>query len=170
MRLNQGALPSPMPGHFSLNPGGTHSSNTPQMSIDPLLAGRYSTHGVHHDRSAAETESYRSRSPPVDESRELVIPPINFSGPSMNIGSARDSIVRRPGLNNSSYPSPIGDNFDESLDTERLAALRPNRANNSRSLPGPHELAVGSESGYAENRSQDYRHESGQNGIGNGFR
>jgi hypothetical protein len=52
---------------------------SPRLQIDPLGAYRYSLQTGVYDCSAAETESYRRRSPQIGE-RELVIPNMNLGG------------------------------------------------------------------------------------------
>lgn len=57
----------------------------PQFSVDPVgpMGPRsYSSQGMYDHPSATETESYRSRSPPIDEARESVMPQMNYPGSS----------------------------------------------------------------------------------------
>jgi len=64
-------------------------------------------------RSAAETESFRSRSPPFDETREAMIAPLSFNNPPghqspTGRGSAviRRPVPQSPGIMNTIPSSP----------------------------------------------------------------
>jgi hypothetical protein len=88
----------PGTGHMSLASSAGYPPKFPPVTTDPLRASRYSNQGGVYDRSAAETESYRSRSPPIDESRDSMMPHTNYTGSPGTTSPARaDSpLMRKP--------------------------------------------------------------------------
>lgn len=86
----------PPSGHMSLASSPGYPSKYPQVGVDYLGPQRYSSQTM-YARSAAETESYRSRSPPIDESRDPMIPPMNFGSPGTTSPARVTSpLMRRP--------------------------------------------------------------------------
>jgi hypothetical protein len=69
-----------------------------RMEVSPLSSPNpYSPVGM-YARSTAETESFRSRSPPFDETREAMIAPLNFDNqPRHQSPTERgNAVIRRP--------------------------------------------------------------------------
>jgi hypothetical protein len=84
------------------------------LDNDPLNVNRFSQQTGVYERSEIGTESYRSRSPPVDEHREAMIPPMNFGGNQRNYSPSRVNSppIRRPvpnspGMMNTMPNSPV---------------------------------------------------------------
>lgn len=124
--------PSYLPGHLSMASATTYPPKTPKFDVDSLGARRYSGQVAHpgfYDRSATETESYRSRSPPFDEGRELTIPNIH---PAMSSGQTSPGsptrggspMIRRPVPERPSPVSPIEEQIYQPLTADVPAALR----------------------------------------------
>ena len=83
----------PAPGHMSLASSAGYLPKYPPVGIDPTGPGRYSAQGM-YDHSAPDTESYRSRSPPVDEG---MLPRMQYSGSGTTSPARVDSpLMRRP--------------------------------------------------------------------------
>jgi hypothetical protein len=133
-RNTQHAPPTYMPGHLSLASGTTYPPKTPKFDVDALGARRYSGQAGFYDRPATETSSYRSRSPPVDEGRELIIPNMHFAGSSGNTSPGspprgvtpmiRRPIPNRPVTNRPSPVSPLEETIYQPLTADVPAALR----------------------------------------------
>jgi hypothetical protein len=138
---------------------------------DPLNMHRYSNQVSSYPHSEAGTESYRSRSPPVDEVREAVIPPMNLGGQQRNYSPAgRNSVgVTRPVPQSPGRGGPIPSPLTPMVphQEERTGTEYPNSSryvfnisirvhetdflsNISRvkSQTGPHELSVESDRNY----------------------
>jgi hypothetical protein len=88
----------PGTGHMSLASSPGYPAKLSPVGVDPLRIRRYSNQGGMYDRSAAETESYRSRSPPMDESRDSTMPHMNYPGSAGTTSPARveSPLMRRP--------------------------------------------------------------------------
>lgn len=106
----------PNPGHMSMASSTGYPLKVPNMEVDALGFHRFSeAQRSPYDRSAAETESYRSRSPPMDEAQHM-IPSLRLSGsPGATSPARADSpLMRRPvpvspGLGPLSPMTPPGD-------------------------------------------------------------
>jgi len=114
-----------MPGHMSMASTSTnYPPKVPQFDVNVLEANarRYSGQGG-YDRSGTETESYRSRSPPVDDMREMreiremremrdremmIPPPLQFSPTTHSSPQQQNSpLSRRPVPSTPSQTSPV---------------------------------------------------------------
>jgi hypothetical protein len=70
----------PGAGHMSLASSAGYLPKYPQVGIDPMGPRSYSSQGgMYEHPSGTETESYRSRSPPIDESRDSAMAHMNFT-------------------------------------------------------------------------------------------
>ncbi|KAF8863311.1 hypothetical protein BDZ45DRAFT_798285 [Acephala macrosclerotiorum] len=153
----------PTPGHLSMTSSTGYPPKEPNMEVDALGFRRFSE--AQHDRSgSAETESHRSRSPPLDEARERMIPSLHLSGSpgATSPTRAHSPLMRRPvpvspGMGPLSPATPSGDRYrDEPVASEIPQPLRVNRA--SASPPtGLHELSVESDRGYLPYKSPEFR-------------
>lgn len=92
------ATPTYMPGHLSLASAATYLPKTPKSDVDAFGGRRNTGQAGLFDHSAPETENYRSRSPPVDEARELAIPSMHPAGSSSPGSPIRGGSlgIRRP--------------------------------------------------------------------------
>jgi hypothetical protein len=86
--------PSYQPGaaHMSLASSAGYLPKYPHFGVDPMgpIGPRsFSSQGMYDHPSGTETESYRSRSPPLDETRESTIPHINYPGSPGTASPAR---------------------------------------------------------------------------------
>ncbi|TVY93481.1 hypothetical protein LAWI1_G001297 [Lachnellula willkommii] len=143
----QHATPTYMPGHLSLASAATYLPKTPKSDVDAPGGRRNSGQAGLFDHSAPETESYRSRSPPVDDGRELVIPSMHPAGSSGNsspgspvrAGSlgVRRPIPRRPIPDRPGPVSPL-ETIHQPLTADIPAEPRVDMHNGN----GPHELDV----------------------------
>ncbi|TAQ88880.1 hypothetical protein B7494_g2817 [Chlorociboria aeruginascens] len=116
------------PSYGQQNLSMAYPSKAQQMPIDSSGIDRYSALGGMYDRSAVDTEGYRSKSPPVDEMRKLV-PPMDIPGLPEPV-----SPVQR---DYSGHPSPLAPPY-QPFNTSIPAPLRANR---NTSQYGVHELA-----------------------------
>lgn len=105
-----------MSGHLSLASATTYPPKTPKYNAEGL-GPRYSEQAGYYDRAATETESYRSRSPPVDEGGEFTLP-IMHSPASPGSGGRR-MVPDRP-----SPVSPMEEMVYQPLTADVPAALR----------------------------------------------
>ncbi|TVY15185.1 hypothetical protein LARI1_G006437 [Lachnellula arida] len=143
----QHATPTYMPGHLSLASAATYLPKTPKSDVDALGGRRNSGQAGLFDHSAPETESYRSRSPPVDDGRELVIPSMHPAGSSGNSSPGspvrggslgiRRPIPRRPIPDRPSPVSPL-ETIHQPLNADIPVEPRVDLRNGN----GPHELDV----------------------------
>ncbi|CZR50740.1 uncharacterized protein PAC_00614 [Phialocephala subalpina] len=156
----------PTPGHMSMASSTGYPPKVPNLDVDALGFRRFSeAQRSPYDRSAAETESYRSRSPPLDDAREQMIPSLNVSGSPGGTSPARaeSPLMRRPvplspGMGPLSPMTPTGDRHrDEPVASEIPQPLRVNRASASPPPAGPHELSVESDRGYLPYKSPEFR-------------
>jgi hypothetical protein len=89
----------PGSGHRSLASSTGYPPKLHQISINPMAPARFSNPGaMYNHRSGTDTESYRSRSPPVDERRYSMMPHMNFSGSpgSMSPAHVDSPTMKRP--------------------------------------------------------------------------
>ena len=94
----------PGTGHMSFASSVGYPSKIPQIGINPMGARPYSNlEGMYNQRSGTETQSYRSRSPPMDESRNSMIPQMNFS---RSLGSVSPARIDSPLVRKSVPGSP----------------------------------------------------------------
>jgi hypothetical protein len=100
--------PSYNPGHLSISSTEAYPAKPPNFDYGGAVPGWY-------DRSAAETESYRSRSPPVEEARErdMMIPSNGNSG-NLSPERTQSPPVKRPVPESPSRPTPISP-LDEAM-------------------------------------------------------
>lgn len=146
--LQTQAVPRPtsyQPGaaHMSLASSAGYLPKYSNLSVDPMGPmgpHSFSSQGMYDQPSGAETESYRSRSPPLDETRESMMSHINYSGSPGTTSPGRvDSPPGRlpvtPGRPNL---LPIEEMY-QPLGADVLPALRFNRVP---SQTGPHELST----------------------------
>lgn len=79
---------------MSMTSNSTYPPKVPHIEVDPLQIHRFSGQGDILNRSGAETESYRSRSPPIDENG---IPNMMFNGNGRESPARAGSpLMRRP--------------------------------------------------------------------------
>jgi hypothetical protein len=124
----------PGAGHISLASSAGYLPKYPQLGIDPMGPRSYSSQGGMYDHpSGTETESYRSRSPPMDESRDSVIAHTNFTPSPGTTSPARvDSPLMRspvspgrPRRQSQSNPiSPMEETMYQPLAADTPPALR----------------------------------------------
>ncbi|KAF4635565.1 hypothetical protein G7Y89_g2531 [Cudoniella acicularis] len=146
-----------IPGHMSMASSSTYQPKVPKYDVDALGVRRFSGQPTYYDRSATETESYRSRSPPIDESREYMIPNMNLAASTGNTSPAHGHSPQigrpfplplpertvMPG-----QPSPISlvdETIYQPMSADVPQALRLQR---NSSQQGPHELPVGGDVEY----------------------
>jgi hypothetical protein len=74
--------PSYQPGaaHMSLASSPGYLPKYPHLGVDPMGPQSFSGQGMYDQPLGNETESYRSRSPPLDETRESMISHMTYSG------------------------------------------------------------------------------------------
>ncbi|KAE8452131.1 hypothetical protein EG329_001598 [Mollisiaceae sp. DMI_Dod_QoI] len=166
IRHSQYAPPPPSylsgPSHPSMTSSAAFSPKSPNIEVDALGFHQFSGQ---YDRSAAETESYRSRSPPVDEAREQMIPTLRINGSSepTSPASADTPLMRRP------TPQSLGREDGTSLMTALSDQYQPVPTEISPPLRmtgesmqiGPHELSVESDRNYLPYKSPEFRGEPG---------
>jgi hypothetical protein len=131
----QSGPPSYIPGHLSMSSAPNYPPKIPQFDFNGAAPRRYSEQPGFSDRSAAETESYRSRSPPFEETRErdMMIPSIYVAGSPGNMSPERAQsppINRRPVPESPLRPSPISPLAETMyvplhMDTERTSPGHP---------------------------------------------
>lgn len=155
--LQTQAVPSYQPGagQMSLASSAGYLPKYPQVGIDPKGHRRYSSQvGMYDHPSGTETESYRSRSPPPDDSREGMLTHMNFTPSPGTTSPARvDSPLMRssispgrPTRQSQSNPiSPMDETMYQPLVVDIPPALRFNRLP---SHTGPHELSTENDSSY----------------------
>lgn len=134
--LQTQAVPSYQPGagQMSLASSGGYLPKYPQVGIDPMGPRRYSSQaGTYDHPSGTETESYRSRSPPPDDSREGMVTHMNLTPSPGTTSPARvDSpLIRSPvspgrptRLSQSNPMPPMEETMYQPLTVEIPPALR----------------------------------------------
>ncbi|KAH8661694.1 hypothetical protein BGZ60DRAFT_566344 [Tricladium varicosporioides] len=104
---------------------------------------RYSNQPTSYQQSEAGAESFRSRSPPMDENRESVIAPMNLTN---GRETTRRPLPISPTSARNGLPSvatPVNPHQDEGAQSSN-----PSRVGRVKTQSGPHELSVESNKGY----------------------
>jgi hypothetical protein len=91
-------------GYHSMSSNAIFSPKIPQSRVESLTPGRYSGARALYTGSPSGTESYRSRSPPIDETLEFMIPPLNLAGSPRSMSPLQSPLVGRPRADSPTYP------------------------------------------------------------------